>query len=188
VICIAPTFDKYSLHAVKHIGSDLELWQYHRYENGILELEEIFRSTESSATKVSQSSKKGPALEESKDARATDYTFESHEAKADEDTKLLLGALVDNIMALDSAVAEVPLKFYIAYKLAKNFACVEVHKKKVVAFLNLSHSPTMPSLARDVSNVGHYGTGKLEVTVKSQEDLAPAFDLIRASYLASGGN
>jgi len=38
---------------------------------------------------------------------------------------------------------------------------------------------------RDVRNVGHFGTGDLEVTMKNHEDLERAKDLIIQSYEGS---
>mgnify|MGYP000299437731 CR=1 FL=1 len=187
VICIAPSFDKYSLHAVKHMGTGLELWQYHRYANGVLEIEEIFRGSEPQRNKDQKPTKKLSDNQEVQDAKPT-YSYEDHLAKADENTKYLVNSLTEYIASLDDSIAEVPQKFYIAYKLAKNLACVEVHRKKVVAFLNLTYVRGMPTIARDVSNIGHYGTGKLEVTVTTNADLETAFQLIKESYLASGGN
>jgi predicted transport protein len=187
VICIAPSFDRYSLHAVKHMGSGLELWQYHRYTNGVLEIEEVYKGAEPQRAKESKSLKRNVEASELAEAKNV-YSYEDHLSKADAETKVLVNALTEFIAGLDDSIAEVPQKFYIAYKLAKNLACVEVHRKKVVAFLNLEYSTQMPHIARDVSNIGHYGTGKLEVSVSKAEDLEDAFDLIRSSYLASGGN
>lgn len=187
VICIAPSFDRYSLHAVKHMGTGLELWKYHRYANGVLEIEEIFKGSESNRSKDTKAAKKVAETSDRQESKPS-YTYEEHLTKADEVTKPLVNSLTEFILALDDAIAEVPQKFYIAYKLAKNLACVEVHRKKVVAFLNLSYDSDMPKLARDVSNIGHYGTGKLELTVSSADDLEDAFALIKQSYLASGGN
>lgn len=187
VICIAPSFDRYSLHAVRHMGTGLELWQYHRYANGLLEIEEIFRGAEPQRVKEPKVPKKAGDPVEIVESKPV-YTFEGHLAKAGELAKGLLNSLTEYIVSLDESIAEVPQKFYIAYKLAKNLACVEVHKKKVVVFLNLNYSTTMPAIARDVSNIGHYGTGKLEVTVSSEAELEAAFALIKESYLNSGGN
>jgi predicted transport protein len=38
---------------------------------------------------------------------------------------------------------------------------------------------------RDVSNIGHYGTGDLEVILRSRDDLHRAHDLFVRSYEAS---
>ncbi|MHC1598791.1 MAG: PDDEXK family nuclease, partial [Candidatus Methanofastidiosia archaeon] len=45
VICIAPDYKKYDLHAVEVMGSNIELWQYRYFENGMLILEEIFKKS-----------------------------------------------------------------------------------------------------------------------------------------------
>ncbi len=41
VICLAPDYKKFDLHAVKMMGSNIELWQYKYYDNDILFLEEV---------------------------------------------------------------------------------------------------------------------------------------------------
>ncbi len=43
VICLAPEYKKYDLHAVQVMGANIELWQYKIYENGILNIEEVYR-------------------------------------------------------------------------------------------------------------------------------------------------
>jgi predicted transport protein len=42
--------------------------------------------------------------------------------------------------------------------------------------------PLEPGFTRDVSNVGHYGTGDLEITLVKPEDLERAMPLIKRSY------
>ncbi len=43
VICIAPGYKKYDLHAVQMMGANIELWEYKYYENGAFYLDEVFR-------------------------------------------------------------------------------------------------------------------------------------------------
>ena len=43
VICIAPNFKKYDIHAVQVMGANIELWKYRLFENGTLYLEEVFQ-------------------------------------------------------------------------------------------------------------------------------------------------
>jgi predicted transport protein len=42
-------------------------------------------------------------------------------------------------------------------------------------------------ISRDVSDIGHYGTGDLEITIVSPQDLALARPLIEQAYRAVGG-
>ena len=43
VICIAPGYKKYDLHAVQMMGANIELWQYRFYDTNSIYLEEVFR-------------------------------------------------------------------------------------------------------------------------------------------------
>jgi hypothetical protein len=47
VICLAPEFKKYDIHAVQVMNANIELWKYKFYENSILSIEEVFRRTKS---------------------------------------------------------------------------------------------------------------------------------------------
>jgi hypothetical protein len=41
VICIAPSYRKYDLFAVRKMGANIELWTYKRYANDTLHLEQV---------------------------------------------------------------------------------------------------------------------------------------------------
>ena len=43
VICIAPNYKKYDLHAVQVMGANIELWTYRLFKNGSLYFEEVFQ-------------------------------------------------------------------------------------------------------------------------------------------------
>jgi len=92
-------------------------------------------------------------------------------------------------MYCPDGVQEKTLKFYIAYKRIKNFACVEVHPQSQKLYVYVKLNPDEVNLeedfARDVRNVGHYGTGDLEITIRNKEDLAKAEPLILRSYEGS---
>src|SRR3954469_365415 len=46
VICIAPNYRKYDLHAARVMGAGLELWTYRLFENDVIYLEEIFQKSD----------------------------------------------------------------------------------------------------------------------------------------------
>ena len=195
VICIAPGYKKYDLHAVKMMGANIELWQYHLYSNGFFSLEQVFGGDESIGEySESDSGSKNPVMvaagKKAAQTRATgSYTFDAHFAHADNDTQSIVRALQDYILALDDAVTQVPKKFYVAYKVAQNFVCMEIKKSKVILFLKLN--PTMvkplPENARDVTNIGHYGTGDLEYTISNVKQLETAYALIKQAFENVGG-
>jgi len=78
------------------------------------------------------------------------------------------------------------LRFYYAFKRLKNFLCVEVRPQVNAVLLFLKIDPNNIELeegfSRDVREIGHYGTGDLEVTLLSDEDWEKAQNLIVKSY------
>ena len=78
------------------------------------------------------------------------------------------------IECLGDDVQKKTLKYYIAFKRIKNFACVELHIQNGNISLYLKIDPSSIQLeegfTRDVSNIGHFGTGNLEVTIRNDAD------------------
>lgn len=79
-----------------------------------------------------------------------------------------------------------PQKHYVAYKRSRNFASLQIYNQKRVVRVYLNIDPTTVSEeregVRDVRQVGHYGTGDLELTIKSRKDIERLSDLLRGSY------
>lgn len=78
------------------------------------------------------------------------------------------------------------LKYYFAYKRIKNFACVEIYtqsnKLQVYVKLKPNEIQLEEGFTRDVRNIGHFGTGDLEISIRNEEDLTKAEPLILRSY------
>ncbi len=195
VICIAPGYKKYDLHAVKAMGANIELWHYKLFENETFYLEEIFRkSSFSNGASYKTGEGKNPvSVEAGKKAaisRATGvYTFEEHIENLDKEVVEWVHDLREYILSIDPAIEEAPKKFYVAYKVAQNFACLQTGKNKVTLFLKLKPKDflPLPENARDVSNIGHYGTGNFEYIIRSDSDLEEAKKFIRQAFDEVGG-
>ena len=84
VICIAPNYKKYDLHAVQVMGANIELWKYRLFKNNVLYLEEIFHASKSSSSPETPG--KDPVMVEAGKKAAhtrattvyTVYTFDDH--------------------------------------------------------------------------------------------------------------
>jgi len=191
VICIAPGYKKYDLHAVQVMGANIELWEYRLYEDGSFILEEVLkRSKAESIESISVSNRKLGAGKKAAETRKTGvYNIEDHYKKTSEKMRTLLDQLRDFILDLDESIEEVPKKFYIAYKFTQNFVCIEVKKDKLVLFLKINPdeiSP-MPKTSRDVRSIGHFGTGDFEYTLASSDQLEEVKQFIRKSFENIGG-
>jgi predicted transport protein len=95
-------------------------------------------------------------------------------------------ALRAYLLALGDDVQETTLRFYIALKRIKNFACVEFRPTtgKILVFVKADPTsvPLEPGFTRDVSNVGHFSKGNLEIALSTPEDLERAMPLLKHSY------
>ena len=87
-------------------------------------------------------------------------------------------AVKSYIEALGDDIQVKILKYYIAFKRMKNFACVEVHpqNKKILIYVKIDPDliTIKKDFIRDVRDIGHFGTGDLEITIRSEEDLEKA--------------
>lgn len=101
--------------------------------------------------------------------------------------KDLFAAVRTFIMALGDDVQEKRVKLYMVYRRIKNFTCVVVQKKALVLYLKLNPTtvPLEEGFTRDVREIGHWGTGDLEVTLRTMADLKRAEPLIAKSYEGS---
>jgi predicted transport protein len=184
VICIAPNYKKYDLHAVQMMGANIELWTYRVFKNNSFYFEEVFQRTVApSGDRIA-----GPTLTPGKKAaltRATgSYTFRQHLERRPDFIQELAVAINDFIVGLDPSIQVVPKKFYVAYKVAQNIACMEVQRKQIILYLKLDPKKAKgPSgISRDVSSIGHVGTGDLEVTIRSAKELKVAKPFIELAY------
>jgi predicted transport protein len=195
VICLAPEYKKYDLHAVQVMGANIELWQYKTYENGILNIEEVYRrSTTASHHEVEEESAKSPIMVEAgKKAALTrktaTYTLEEHFDGLDDNIKELFNAVRDYIVSIDSSIEETPKKYYIAYKTSQNFTCLQAYKKKLTLYLKLNAQDIkkMPRQGRDVTEIGHFGTGNFELTLNNLADFEETKYLVNEAYKNIGG-
>ncbi len=194
VICIAPEYKKYDLHAVQVMGANIELWQYKLYENGILNIEEVYKRTNTNSREFEDYNEKNPVMVEAgKKAAITRknavYTIEEHFNNLDKSIVDLFHTVRDYITSLDSSIEELPKKNYIAYKTSQNFVCLQTYKKKLTLYLKLNPDELkpMPTQCRDVRNIGHYGTGEFELTIKDLIDFEATKHLINDAYKNIGG-
>src|SRR5205814_1758488 len=109
--------------------------------------------------------------------------------QASEELRSLYRSLEAYLLALGDDVSQKTLKFYFAFRRIKNFACVEVHpqSKTLLMFVKVDPDTVVlePGFTRDVRQVGHWGTGDLEITIAREADLEKAKPLLLTSYEAS---
>ena len=112
---------------------------------------------------------------------AVEYTLEAHPSLAGGHARELFDALNQEVLALDPCVYMDIRKLYIAFKAETNFVDVIPQAKRLLLSLNISVSDLDDphSLTRDVTNIGRWGNGDVELPLTSKDELPYAMGLIR---------
>jgi predicted transport protein len=183
LLCIAGEFTKYDAYAVQQINRNIELIRYRKYGDDLI-LFELVNAKEAEPDAIAPMK---PAKGEK--AVSVYKTFSEHLARCSPELQDRFDAFRAFAVALGDDVQVKTLKLYTAFKRLKNFACVEVHPKANSMLIFLKVNPDSIKLeagfSRDVRTIGHFGTGDLELTIRTVADLEKAKPLLIQSYEAS---
>jgi predicted transport protein len=179
LLCIAGNFTRYDEHAVQQINRSIELIRYRAYSDEFLVLELVNATIGSVVEPVA-----GTGKAQAQYKTVTDYYVQSSPK---------LRALFDEVeaflLALGEDVTKKTLKYYVAFRRIKNFTCVEIHPQTEELLLFVKVDPSTveleASFTRDVSTIGHFGTGDLEIRVKDARDFERAQQYVLRSYEVS---
>ncbi|WP_432258021.1 DUF5655 domain-containing protein [Cupriavidus sp. TMH.W2] len=184
LLCIAADFTRYDRHAVQQIPRNIELIRYKLFGDDLLLLELVNAQTVADATVVKPGPAEVPAEPDKPKPTGKDKSLEEQLAVATPEIRELYAQTTGFLTALGDDVQEKRLKLYTAFRRLKNFACVIAYPNRLLITLKLD--PTSVALeegfSRDVSQVGHWGTGDLELTLHQLADLERAKPLMERSY------
>ncbi|MDI3491165.1 MAG: hypothetical protein PWP11_2442 [Thauera sp.] len=112
------------------------------------------------------------------------YGIDDHPYLASGPMRELFEALRKAVLELDPCVTEEYLKLYVAYKAETNFVDVVPQAKRLRLSLNMPFSEIDDprGLGTDVTNLGRWGNGDVEVGLSSVEELPYVMGLIRQSF------
>lgn len=121
------------------------------------------------------------------------YTIEDHPNLAEGSIRRkLFDEFRREVRSIDPCVSEEFLRHYVAYKAETNFVDVVPLVSRMSLFLNMRyhelHDPK--GLAHDVTNVGRWGNGDVEVWLSSRDELPYMMGLVRQSFeiqMSDGG-
>lgn len=175
VICIANDFTKYDVHAVNQMQKNIKLVKYRKYGDDLL----LFEHLNAPIVK--------PVAEVNVTSTTTTYTQKTHLEKlatASNHFKTLYASLCDYIESLGDDLVANQLKYYLAYKKVQNIFCIEIYTKQIILRLKLNPDSVEieDGFTRDMRGTGHYGTGDLEISIKTEMDFQKAVPLLERAY------
>jgi predicted transport protein len=202
LLCIAGDFSRYDSHAVKQINRNIELLRYRRFGDDLLMIELVHAPKQSRTAAGVLASPALPAMrirgegvstgpksvevDDSADDRYASQRIGYKIANAPQELRDLYEAIHTFLSNLGDDVQVKELKYYVAFKRLKNFACVELYPqvKVVTVYLKLDPTTVAPDdrFVRDVRKVGHSGTGDLELSIRSFDDFLKSQTFFQRAY------
>jgi len=184
LILVAESFSDYDKYAVNRIGANIELWTFRRYGEDLLFIEPLFVATPS-ATKPK------PSEVESEETKETEvvtlYTIEDHLKNRSKEIRELFEYFRERVLNLaeEGEITEKANKMYIGYSHGKNFCEVRIQVSGLKVWLDILPAELSDpyKLGRDVTKIGHYGTGAVELKLVNPGDLDKFMALVEQSFL-----
>ncbi|MBB4984225.1 putative transport protein [Streptomyces sp. SFB5A] len=172
LICIAGDFTRYDVHAVREHRRSIDLVRYRIFGSELVGLETV--ASVSGGVPVARRARR-QAVAQAVNVQGTSMME-------------LVSAVDEALLGLGDGVNRVERKTYRAYQRLRNFACVcPPQRSKLLVYLKVDPKEIdlVPGFTRDVSGLGHHGTGDLEVQLRTPKDVERAQDLFHASYAAA---
>lgn len=185
VIFISPSFTIFQLEAINFKDLPIELWEVKRYANNTIRFDQ-HRPSSATATIKTVSKKSEVVQAISKEVKT--YTEEGHLKVANPNIVDLYNRFKELVLTIGSDVFVKPMKQYITFRTKTNITDVVVLKKSLKIFINLPKGKLddPKKLARDVSNLGHWGNGDYQFQISTDDDLEYIVSLVRQSYKFNG--
>jgi predicted transport protein len=181
VMCIAGDFTKFDEHAVNQMQRNIKLIKYRKFGKDLILFEHLNSPSVKPIIEVAETAEKLPIPSQS---GGTDKTFLQHYECAPAELRDTYDSIRSYILSLGDDITENQLKLYVAFKKINNIICAEIYQSKILLHLRLDPATVelKHGFVRDVRNVGHFGTGDLQITIKSEEDFEKVKGLVDRTY------
>ena len=191
LLCIAADFTRYDEHAVAQINRNIELIRYKLFGDDLLLLELVNGASAASTQSAAETADDAAGGKPARMPAASTLAMKTHAdqiATASPELLALFEQTRSFILAQGDDIIEKTLKLYVAFRRLKNFVCMSlISKVDPHVFLILKLDPATVQLeegfSRDVSKIGHWGTGDLELTLRSPGDFERARVMIERAYI-----
>jgi len=182
VIFVSSQFTNYQRQAINFKDLPIELVEVAKYENGTVSYNQL-KSPEASESINTLIRTRDVFKNVSKEIKV--YTEEDHLSNINDDVRELYEELKTRILNVGEGVEVKPKKLYIAFVAATNFVYVTVQRSQLKIWLNLNKGELEDpwKMARDVSNIGHWGYGDYEIVLTLGSDLDYFMTLVKQAYL-----
>lgn len=191
IIFIAGSFTAYQTDAVNNPDLPIELFEAEKYKNNYVTLNQIqkkskmahFSHNKDKRRKKVTNADRGVQIDNAAELVAP--TEEGLLTSSSETIRDLYQSIKDTLMEWDPSFEIKPTKSYIGFRL-KHHNVIEILPltKTLKIWINLSKGQLKDpeNLFRDVSQVGHWGNGDYEITIKNDDQLEYILSLLKQGW------
>lgn len=178
VVFVSPSFTENQIQATNFKDIGIELWEVQQFDDGNISIRQIKQSN--SATSIKPIAQQSSVIQKVT-SEIKVYSEADHESAVDAEIFELYEKFRDAILNLADGIEVSPQKLYIALKKNGNLACIQLQKKNLKIYIGAKKGTLEDpkKLAKDVSAIGHYGTGDYEIQVNSDKDLEYIMSLVK---------
>jgi predicted transport protein len=178
VVFVSPSFTENQIQATNFKDIGIELWEVQQFEDGNVSIRQIKQT--SSATSIKPIAQQSSVIQKVT-SEIKVYSEADHANAVDAEIYELYEKFRDAILNLADGIEVSPQKLYIALKKNGNLACIQLQKKNLKIYIGAKKGTLEDpkKLAKDVSAIGHYGTGDYEIQVNSDKDLEYIMSLVK---------
>lgn len=180
VIFISPSFTNYQKEAINFKDLPIELWEVKRYKNNTVSYSQI-RAAGAQESVKTISRQDDTVKKVSKEIKV--ITEEEHLQGVSDESIELYEKLKSALLNYENIELK-PKKYYLAFVSKTNVVDVHLFRSSIKIWLNLRKGELddPKNIARDVSNIGHWGNGDYEISISNDENFEYIMSLIKQSY------
>ena len=178
VIFISPEFTKYQQHAIGFKDIGIQLWEVHKYSNGLL----VFNEVKSPSTKepITAIAKKNAVVRKVTQEIKV-YTEEDHLNSVDDDIKEIYSELKSGILNLGKDIENRPTKSYIAFRRKHNFVSFVFPRSNLKAYINIGINQINDPLKK-TKDYAKFSGKIVEISIKDRSEISYVLNLIKQAY------
>ena len=180
IIFVAPAFTEYQKQSTNFKDLPIELWEIKKFENNLISINPVKKSKSAPTISNVQKNKNSTLAKVTREIVVYDEAY--HLKDHSDDVLELYDSFKNAILALSPDLEITPQKLYIAFKRGKNnIVSIHLQNKSLKMWINAKKGflDDPKNITKDVSQLGHWGTGDYEIIVSDSKYLEYIMSLIK---------
>lgn len=180
IIFVAPAFTEYQKQSTNFKDLPIELWEIKKFENNLISINPVKKSKSAPTISNVQKNKNSKLAKVTREIVVYDEAY--HLKDHCDDVLELYDSFKNAILTLSPDLEITPQKLYIAFKRGKNnIVSIHLQNKSLKMWINAKKGflDDPKNITKDVSQLGHWGTGDYEIIVSDSKYLEYIMSLIK---------